>query len=176
MDYLFIFKNGGWWLKIQDVEQLLDYHKQANKKWNKAITTLIHSKEFSKNGNCHVDNLGYAIGLYGSNRKLDALSSIVFFRQQIVNDQINCIFKYGSIYVNEVGGYHYEDTEENHDGYIKKKECIFPDYSQEDIKIERFTGGTHFYAYVGEVQVKNGDKIKWNTYEEAMEEAKRFCQ
>lgn len=27
--------------------------------------------------------------------------------------------------------------------------------------------GCHYYAYIGDMQVKDGNIIKWNTYEEA---------
>lgn len=32
------------------------------------------------------------------------------------------------------------------------------------LKIDK---GQHYYAYVGDMQVRDGDVLKWNTYDEA---------
>lgn len=40
-----------------------------------------------------------------------------------------------------------------------------------DICISQFTGGTHYYAYVGDMQIREGENLKWNSYEEAYKKA-----
>ena len=48
---------------------------------------------------------------------------------------------------------------------------IFPDFKIDQIKIESFPGGKHFYAYIDNMPVRDGDTIKWDTYKEAYDYA-----
>ena len=34
--------------------------------------------------------------------------------------------------------------------------------------------GEHYYAYIGNMQVRDGDILKWNTYEEAYSKALEY--
>ena len=58
--------------------------------------------------------------------------------------------------------------------YIHKKDLVFPEFSEKDIRITKFPYGRHYYAYIGMTEVKDGDEIKWNTYEEAYKRAKAY--
>lgn len=51
---------------------------------------------------------------------------------------------------------------------------IFPAFGRSDIRVERFKGGKHWYAYIGDMQVRNGDTMKWDTEEEARRAAKEL--
>lgn len=33
--------------------------------------------------------------------------------------------------------------------------------------MKQFRGGSHWYAYIGDMQVRNGEELKWNTQEAA---------
>ena len=37
--------------------------------------------------------------------------------------------------------------------------------------MKQFPGGEHYYAYIGDMQVRDGDTLKWNSYQEAYEMA-----
>ena len=59
----------------------------------------------------------------------------------------------------------------------------FPNYSIEDIVIKTFRPKDyrdgykyHHYAYLGNLQLKDGEKVKWNTEHEAREFAKKYIQ
>lgn len=49
-------------------------------------------------------------------------------------------------------------------------------FTKDDIRIFQWGKGNgfHFYAYVGDIEVKVGDGIKWETYEQAYKEALRY--
>ena len=49
-------------------------------------------------------------------------------------------------------------------------------FDKNDIRIEKFPYGAHYYAYVGDVQVKDGTTLKWNTYEEARRQAEKYVR
>ena len=171
--YLFVFKNGGWWLKINSISKLLDYYEKTDSRWSDALSSLINSKEFCK-GKYHASDLAYAIGFFGSNNGMDAIRAAISFREDIINSQMDALKKYGSIYINEKGGYHFEITEEKHDQFLYKDELIYPDFKKEEIRVKKFPGGTHFYAYIGNMEVRDGDIVKWNTYQEAYDVAAKL--
>ena len=63
---------------------------------------------------------------------------------------------------------------------IEKDELIFPteedftQYTENDISINKWQGGNHFYAKVGNFDVSIDNIVKWNTHDNAMENAKIF--
>ena len=97
---------------------------------------------------------------------------------RLVNDKIQMIEKYGGIYINKNGGYmpFYEDLEIIDEFTVNKPEdIIFPHYTESDIRIKQWDGGTHYYAYVGMYSVYDyHNNNKWNSKEKAMEEAKYY--
>lgn len=68
-EYIFVFKENGWWLKISSINELLNYHDKTDARWSNAFENLIHSKEFSvlnsdrtiSRGNEHANALATAI-------------------------------------------------------------------------------------------------------------------
>lgn len=171
-EYLFVFKNGGWWLKITSVEQLIKYHEQTDNRFAEAFANLINSKEFTK-GTEHAKDLAYAIGLFGSNRHLSPIDATVQFKQRIVQTQLDCLLEYGVLYINQRGGYHFgKPDKKDYSQFVWRKELVFPSYNENDIRIKKFQGGEHWYAYVGDTQVRDGDTLKWDKYEDAYEKAK----
>lgn len=49
----------------------------------------------------------------------------------------------------------------------EEKNWYFRISKKNDIRIKKFPYGNHYYAYIGDMQVKDGNIIKWNTYEDA---------
>ena len=171
VEYVFVHKNGAWWLKINTVEELFNYHDKTESKWSKTFSNLIDSVEFGR-GKTHADATAYAVGFYGSNKHMGPIEAIQSFRSNIIDDQLQALLNYGEIYINQKGGYHFKYNEKDtYDQWVRRKELVFPDFKKDEIKIERFPGGTHFYAYVGDMQIRDGDILKWDTYEEAYKKA-----
>ena len=48
MSYTFVLKNGGWWLKISSLEELVEYYKntKGSTKWWNVFDNYIKGKEF----------------------------------------------------------------------------------------------------------------------------------
>ena len=74
----------------------------------------------------------------------------------------------GAVYFNRVGG---KPFSVNHVQFCRRKNLVFPDFKESDIRIKKQTGGTHYYAYIGDMQVRDGDILKWNTFDEAYKRA-----
>ncbi len=173
-EYLFVYKNGGWWLRINEPKQLFDYYEKTDSRWSDGFYNLITSKEFG-NGENHANSLAYAIGTYGANRKLNAIEATQSFRVAVLSNQLDVLLKYHEIYINRNGGYHPNTSgRKDYSQFVRRKRLIFPEYKESDIRIKQFTGGEHWYAYIGDLQIKDGDIIKWNTYEEAYRKAKEL--
>ena len=77
------------------------------------------------------------------------------------------------IYLNQKGGWHVGKDERDAE-WVRRKELIFPVFKHNQISIEKFPSGTHFYAYVDGLQVRNGDQLKWDTYDEARKFAQKW--
>lgn len=82
--------------------------------------------------------------------------------------QMRTMEEYGAIYINCVGGYTFGL---NYNQFCRRKELVYPDFKASDIRIKQFQGGEHYYAYVGDIQVRDGEIFKWNSYKEAYDKA-----
>ena len=179
-EFTFIFINGGWWLKISTVAELADYLSETDSRWENALNNLLNSKEFTKFGNEHAGALATSIGLFGVNHGINGIDATLVFKEQIVNDQLNELKSGNTLAINKMGGYWVLKPEEvngenkAYSQWCRKKGIVFPNFTKRELKIKKFPLGNHWYAYLGEIQLRDGDKLKWNTYEEAYEYAKQF--
>jgi hypothetical protein len=57
---------------------------------------------------------------------------------------------------------------------VRRANIDFPKYHEQDIHIARFPDGQHYYAYIGDMQVRDGDILKWDTYDEAFAQAQKY--
>ena len=176
MEYTFVFIDSCWYLKISTLEELREYTKTTDKHWEETLSNLINSKEFTRYGNRHAGPVETSIGLYGSNKGLSAFEAVDSFRQQVINEQIKEINKGNILVVNKNGGYFIldKDKQEMYKQWCKRDNIEFPEFKEQDIRIKRFPLGNHWYAYIGDTQIRDGDKLKWNSYEEAYEYASQF--
>ncbi len=167
-EYEFIFEepDNGWWLKIDSVEKLIDYHKKTEKFYGDVLMDYVYNKEY------HWKNKRtYPIVMYGEKHDLTIIDAIIQFRLMLAQQQLDSIYNNGAIYINSSGGYH---SNAIYVYSVIKDKLIFPDYKITDIQINQFPGGTHWYAYIGNMQIKNGPIEKWDNYQEAYEYAKKF--
>lgn len=170
--------NQGWWLKISTIEELGKYYEQTyGVRYGKVFENFVYGKEFNdiRKGlpsNRHMPHLQEAtltecIVNYASRNNLTILQGISRFVLEVAQTQMDCIRENGAIYINQVGGYHSAYENEPKYDFVHREKLIFPDFKQNQIRIKKFPYGNHFYAYIGDTQVRCGDVLKWNTYEEA---------
>ena len=78
--------------------------------------------------------------------------------------ELKDIYRNGKTYINQVGGstFYLEYTQ-----FCRRNELVFPNFTEDDIKIRQFDGGRHYYAYLGDMQLRDGENLKWNSYEQA---------
>lgn len=83
--------------------------------------------------------------------------------------ELACIKEHGAVYINHVGG-HTSCVE--YSQFCRRSEIVFPDFTLSDIRVKKYSGGVHWYAFIGDMQVKNGEAVKWNSAEAAQNAAK----
>lgn len=183
MDYLFIFdeESKGWWLKIDTIEKLDDYHeKTGSGRYDKSMEMYLHEghpndilgklsleERIKKMQDKDFKRLQAAVILAekGERTILDGFRCL---NLEVGMGQMRTLEQYEAIYINPVGGYTFglEYTQ-----FCRRKNLVFPNFRESDIRIKRFEGGEHYYAYIGDMQVRDGDKMKWFNREEAYNKA-----
>ena len=190
MSWTFVQKHGGWWLKISSPEELRAYHETmaSNNPIARGFRSAVNCREFSTVDGIalrykfgisepmqpHVNAEGYAIGLKAQNERTGLLRSAAALAAQTDDAQLDSLAKGSYLLFNRHGGWHC-DTDKTY-RWIRKADLTFPDLKTKDIKIEKFPAGEHFYAYIGDIQVRDGDTLKWDTYEEAYKKAKEYIR
>lgn len=91
--------------------------------------------------------------------------------------RINLLEEYGFLNINCVGGCNSCDWDIVANCY--RKELVWPSFTKHDIRIKTFAPKEksvgvyrddykyHCYAYLGDMQLTDGKKTKWDTYDEA---------
>lgn len=177
MEWLFVLKdkgthNQGWWLKISNADELVAYYEKLSGAREEAIFNEYLSK--ANDPDARYSNVTQAVIMNAQKKRLNIYEGIRDFRLTVAMQQLESIHKYGAIYINRVGGYHGAYGNAPEYDFVRRKEPIFPDFKREDIRIKKFEGGQHYYAYIGDMQVRDGDILKWNTYDEAYKQAEKI--
>lgn len=187
MSYTFVLKNGGWWLKISSLEELVEYYKntKGSTKWWNVVDNYIKGKEFNeykrKRGlisNTHMPHekeatLTQTVVLHASNNHQNIMEAIMELSETVASNQMRDVQEYGAIYINRLGSYH-GDSPKMKLPFVHRDNLVFPDFKENEIRVKQFPNGEHWYAYIDDVQVRDGDILKWNSYEEAYKQAKKY--
>ena len=184
MEYLFVLSTeGGWWLKIDTVDQLLDYHQKtdANRYENalrrffkgerpEDLAKKAHASEKPEDLITLYSDRDFqymqAASMLAQSVEGTILDGFSLLRMEAGAGELRALREYGSLYINPVGGH---TSELEYTQFCRRKELLFPDFTEKDIHIRKFPGGVHWYAYIGDIQLRHNEKEKWNTYEAAKE-------
>lgn len=174
MSYTFICTpEKNWYLKIDSIEQLLDYWNCVfTPKMKKALDTLDETKEFGRDPVRHADILQSLIGFTSRGESIsykDAYSQILC-DSKVKQYQALCNGK--TIYVNKNMGWNveYKKVEQ----FVHKNNFEFPVMQRERLNIEKFPMGIHFYVFIDGVQLRKDDNLKFDSYDEAFEYAQKY--
>lgn len=181
MEWLFVHSKNGWRLKIDNIEQLTEYHKKLNgSQFSNAFDMYMKggrpeeileklSIEERIEMICNPDFKKLQGAVYMAERNnATILDGFRMLNMEIGSGQLRVLKENGSIFINSAGGFTYGIE---YDQFCRRKEMIFPNFKKEEIRIKQFNGGIHYYAYIGDMQVRNGSELKWSTYDEAYQSA-----
>lgn len=173
---------GGWWLRLTSDEDIIRYIKATNDRYDGALCKAVHEPiekmsledriKAQINGDRDYMNLQAAMimarkcntTLYGGFERMQTEFGMALHRD---------IEQNGETFVNRVGG---KTFSLKYDQFVWRENLVFPNYTISDIRIKQFDGGQHYYAYVGDTQIRDGDKLKWNSFKEAYDIAIAIVQ
>ena len=174
--YRFVNINGGgWWLRIDDCDTLCEYIKDTfGVRKGKVFEDFIFHYD-SEDGTLSHAEYEETQGVLMYARRLNSSfpEALNLLYQEVGLNMLHKIQDNGKIWVNSKGGYNAVFDDDMETQTVYRTELVFPEYKREDIRIKQFPGGKHWYAYIGDLQVKgdSGQTVKWNTYEEAYKQA-----
>lgn len=179
MEYLFVFEYDirCWSLKITNIELLNQYFNdnqvfEHDKAHYKELQT--YEKDDYRKAT-HSEYGWYINNALKNNISIDDAYNILAGIQYAAMYKV--LQETGAIYISEIGSFHGERKEKNYNTFIHKNTLDFPKYYNEDIRIKQFPDGTHYYAYIGNIQVKDKTGIlKWNSYDEAYQAALEYSR
>ena len=170
--------NDNWYLLCEDITQIEEH-------FNLYIRGLISDafKEFSEKlyeQNLADLKLKSEWGVLC--RKISELNNVPFqiaslqCENDLLNARLNLFHKRGSILLSNKIKHLDPNTFKVVDELIKNN-ITWPTYSINDIKIVQWPNGEHYYAKIGNMDiVDDKGNQKWNTYDEAFLNAKKFLE
>ena len=172
----------GWYLKISSIEEYMNYHEKIGS--NDDYKTFDNLKKAAE-GKAHYQGASYLLNEFILPRKAKEKNKNSFTFVELVNEisefksgsKIKSLLKYGTIYINCVGGYCFPTDDSEELEIIEKDEPVFPNYTKDNINVIKWPGGSHFYCKIGNIDVTDqyGNQ-KWNTRSAAYEEGLKFLK
>lgn len=165
--------SGGWWLKLTSDEDIIRYIKATNDRYDSALCKAVHEPIESMsledrikaqlNGDRNYMFL-QAATVMAQKHNTTLYSGFEHMQTEFGMALHRDISENGQTFVNCAGG---KTFSLDYDQFVWRDDLVFPNYTMADIQIKRFEGGQHYYVYVGDTQLRMGDRLKWNTYNEA---------
>lgn len=159
--------NYGFVFIIKTVEQLMDW-------WDK-VRTKNAACEFQDAYKSIAENRHATEGVYLKNlaqmKGIGLVEALTELNCAGLQGMYNCLSDYGTIAINSKGGYFPLRASNNISYEQDVRDYVLPG---SEIKIMKWTGGTHWYAKVGSVDVIWNGKDKWPTRKTAELAAKKF--
>lgn len=172
--------NQGWWLQLSNADELAAYlEKTAPTVYGNVLENYVYGKNhggLENNRLPHEKEGQLTLGIYqiAGMKNIPFMDAMIQFRNEAALRQLHEIEEHGSIFVNRVGGYHAASEYDKCYNTLFRNDLVFPQFTKEDIRVKKFPYGQHYYAYIDDMQIKDGDTVKWNSYEEAYGQAKKL--
>ena len=168
--------NKSWLLKLETLEQIERYCDNPANPISKDYEHLRELRYMQNAGSYDVvahTEFGNWQKLFQKEYGVGCEKFYNFLRDRQKETLTKIINEHGSVFVNCEGGI-CANVDESDALCEYRDELEFPFYTDENIRIKQFPDGVHYYAYVGNTQVKDGTVVKWNTSEEAYKQAKKY--
>lgn len=163
----------GFMLKINNDAEMLEYvNTSMSNRFQRGFVDCFQSKELGKlvgaegGGHCTTE-IGHSLArlceLEKEGRNL--LQITMSLHDRALQAQVGLLHSVGTIYINRNGGFfgHDEDVE-----VLETREMETFVFPSDDVRITQWPNGTHWYARIGDVDVRDCiGEMKWNTHKEA---------
>lgn len=164
------------WMILIENEETLDWYLKS---WfgNEVPKCNKNAVEFLQH-KAHIEHPFFYMMYCSLNEASSYFVDLVKVLISIESSVRDALKEFGKIAINSVGGILPLTKDFKITKIFEREtdEIIFPNYTEKDIRIKQWEGGTHYYAYVGNFQVIYNKKRRWETKEETMENAKSFLR
>lgn len=160
---------------IENIEQYKEYLLFLNNKFKVSESEIRNNKTFIGHGYSQLTSItGMFCGMIDDiNDRTPMLAHLKMLHGNVLATQLKHILNGEKLVINTRGGYF---PIKKNDEY-KTYDIINNQYTEENIKINKWYGGSHFYAKIGDLDVVDNDgNVKWNTEKRAREVALQFIQ
>ena len=157
---------------IESVEDYKVYMHELNNKFAVSESEIKNNKTWIGHGHSQLTAIsGMGNMIENKEDREPMLFNLKLLHANILSGQLKYLLDGCKLVINKSGGYFpiktdqkYEVVEIGNDNYIEK-----------DIKINKWWGGSHYYAKVGKIDVIDDDgNVKWNTEKRAREIALKY--
>ena len=178
MSWKFFHNGYTWWLRIDNPEDLARYCELTDdERYGGAMMQVAYHR---MNGcKSHLESFPSVIDAFNRFNGEDLLTTTGKLLSEAHYTYFKNLAQFGFVNINRLGGC----NSSNWPSYatITKEELIFPMLSRKDVTIKtweweekkryayRSNHKYHWYAYIGDVRLKDGDKEKWDTRAECEE-------
>lgn len=162
MKYTFIYNGKSWFLEIHSLETLNAYMDMV---WNLHHEDLLYDIKRLRENKHPTSDIITLCNTLASMKDSDVWHEFMILKEKQRHDMTDMILKNHTLYVNTSGGYCLS-LDEKVNRY-ESDVLIWPVLKESDIQIKQWPGGTHFYAYIGPIQVKYDDQVKWDSESDA---------
>lgn len=189
-DWCFCYEkeSNGWWLRIESMEELLAFIKEKGgfvQKGADMLLRIMHLQEGKTKPDSNIFNMienltseqrfnlmredmtGWNIlhgALLSAEKDMTILDALRSLNMQFGMDYADHLKRDGVLFLNPVGGATLPFSYEN---FCFREKLVWPDFTEKDIRIKQFSGGRHWYAYLGDIEVKQDGIKRFNTHAEA---------
>ena len=159
-----------WMFDIADHDTLMDWYNEVRvPRCSVEFRDAMNCSEVGGRGGHARD--GAHIAFLSKIRGTDIVSTLAKLNDDTLNGMLNALRESGRIFVNRHGGYLVASRDIEIEKTEEIKNWILPGAS---IKVLRWPNGTHWYAKLGDTDITENGKEKWDTKDEAYRAAERF--
>lgn len=154
----FALWNGGWWLVIKSPGQFFEYHERTDEGY---VADFVLSGRQKNERDQKIESIANL-------RETSCYDAAIWASSGVFKAQLEALSRGETLYINQAGGWNNCAVPEL---TIVFDKFAWPGWQVSDIKVEQWADGYHWYAYVGGIQIKDGDTVKWPTEYEAFKAA-----
>lgn len=169
--FVFLYNGCGWFLKLDSLDMLNRYIKEI---WDIRKSECLSDLERIRKKLHPTGDIASACRILADTKGTDTWQEFEALQKSQCDEMTRMILKGSTLYVNANGGYsiHMNDAVNRYES----ETLMWPVFSEEDIRIKKWPGGDHYYAYIGPIQVKESDTLKWDSESDARMAAMRYVK
>lgn len=169
MSWAFLHSGSTWFLKIETLAELNQY---MDKIWSLRKEDLFCDLKRRAKKMHPISDIETTCYILAKAKNTDLWTEFQHLKKTQWDTMTKAILADQILYVNPAGGY--QIAIRNVDGRYESEHLRWPVFKEEDIRVKTWPGGVHYYAYIGPVQVKDGDTVKWDTEQNARTAAMKY--